>query len=55
MGSVVAFLQRADPPLTIDQLSLMCLEVAAGMKYLEQQKIVHRDLGEKFHRNFEWK
>eukprot|EP01117_Protostelium_nocturnum_P012211 TRINITY_DN4486_c0_g1_i2.p1 TRINITY_DN4486_c0_g1~~TRINITY_DN4486_c0_g1_i2.p1 ORF type:complete len:915 (+),score=209.93 TRINITY_DN4486_c0_g1_i2:79-2823(+) len=45
LGSLVTFLTEQDDNLPIHDLILMCQEVAAGMSYLESQKIVHRDLG----------
>jgi predicted outer membrane repeat protein len=47
MGSLDRFLQNADTAarMSVTDRIKMCTDVAAGCKYMEQQGVVHRDLG----------
>lgn len=43
-GSLLAFLRKKGTTLTDSQLMNMCLDAAAGMRYLESKNCIHRDL-----------
>ncbi|XP_018327553.1 tyrosine-protein kinase Fer isoform X4 [Agrilus planipennis] len=43
-GSLLTFLRKNSTHLTEAQLMNMCLDTAAGMKYLESKNCIHRDL-----------
>jgi tyrosine-protein kinase Fer len=43
-GSLLTFLRKKSPALTDGQLMKMCLDAAAGMRYLESKNCIHRDL-----------
>lgn len=43
-GSLLAFLRKKGATLTDSQLMNMCLDAAAGMRYLESKNCIHRDL-----------
>eukprot|EP01117_Protostelium_nocturnum_P010334 TRINITY_DN3714_c0_g1_i1.p1 TRINITY_DN3714_c0_g1~~TRINITY_DN3714_c0_g1_i1.p1 ORF type:complete len:930 (+),score=203.69 TRINITY_DN3714_c0_g1_i1:208-2790(+) len=45
LGSLLSFLNTTEENFSQNDLLLMCQEVAAGMMYLEGEKIIHRDLG----------
>ena len=43
-GSLLNYLRQKNVQLTIKQLMAMCVDVAAGMAYLESRNCIHRDL-----------
>ncbi|XP_077296884.1 tyrosine-protein kinase Fer isoform X2 [Arctopsyche grandis] len=43
-GSLLTFLRNRASSLTLKQLLGMCLDAAAGMRYLESKNCIHRDL-----------
>lgn len=43
-GSLLTFLRKKNSTLTDGQLMNMCLDAAAGMRYLESKNCIHRDL-----------
>ncbi|XP_076252921.1 tyrosine-protein kinase Fer isoform X1 [Rhynchophorus ferrugineus] len=43
-GSLLTFLRKKTSTLTENQLMKMCLDAAAGMRYLESKNCIHRDL-----------
>ncbi|XP_017777355.1 PREDICTED: tyrosine-protein kinase Fer isoform X2 [Nicrophorus vespilloides] len=43
-GSLLTFLRKKSSALTDGQLMNMCLDAAAGMRYLESKNCIHRDL-----------
>lgn len=43
-GSLLTFLRKKAVTLTEGQLMKMCLDAAAGMRYLESKNCIHRDL-----------
>ncbi|KAK9688404.1 Protein tyrosine and serine/threonine kinase, partial [Popillia japonica] len=43
-GSLLTFLRKKATTLTDSQLMNMCLDAAAGMRYLESKNCIHRDL-----------
>ncbi|CAH0559325.1 unnamed protein product [Brassicogethes aeneus] len=43
-GSLLTFLRKKSSNLTDAQLMKMCLDAAAGMRYLESKNCIHRDL-----------
>ncbi|VEN38029.1 unnamed protein product [Callosobruchus maculatus] len=43
-GSLLTFLRKKSSTLTDGQLMKMCLDTAAGMRYLESKNCIHRDL-----------
>lgn len=43
-GSLLNYLRQKNVHLTIQQLMAMCVDVAAGMAYLESRNCIHRDL-----------
>ncbi|CAH2006302.1 unnamed protein product, partial [Acanthoscelides obtectus] len=43
-GSLLTFLRKKSSSLTEGQLMKMCLDTAAGMRYLESKNCIHRDL-----------
>ncbi|XP_030767595.1 tyrosine-protein kinase Fer isoform X2 [Sitophilus oryzae] len=43
-GSLLTFLRKSASTLTENQLMKMCLDAAAGMRYLESKNCIHRDL-----------
>ncbi|XP_022919604.1 tyrosine-protein kinase Fer isoform X2 [Onthophagus taurus] len=43
-GSLLNFLRKKASSLTENQLMNMCLDAAAGMRYLESKNCIHRDL-----------
>lgn len=43
-GSLLTFLRKNASILTEGQLMNMCLDAAAGMRYLESKNCIHRDL-----------
>lgn len=43
-GSLLTFLRKNTTSLTDEQLMNMCLDAAAGMRYLESKNCIHRDL-----------
>ncbi|XP_049820478.1 tyrosine-protein kinase Fer isoform X2 [Aethina tumida] len=43
-GSLLTFLRKKSSTLTEPQLLKMCLDAAAGMRYLESKNCIHRDL-----------
>lgn len=45
-GSLLTMLQKSEDTHTVpvSELLSICIEVCSGMKYLEEQKIIHRDL-----------
>lgn len=43
-GSLLTFLRKKNTTLTDSQLMNMCLDAAAGMRYLESKNCIHRDL-----------
>lgn len=43
-GSLLAYLRKRGSKLKLKTLLRMCIDAAAGMKYLEQKQCLHRDL-----------
>lgn len=43
-GSLLTFLRKKSTSLVEAQLMKMCLDAAAGMRYLESKNCIHRDL-----------
>lgn len=43
-GSLLTFLRKKVNNLAEGQLMKMCLDAAAGMRYLESKNCIHRDL-----------
>lgn len=43
-GSLLTFLRKQGANLNDGHLMKMCLDVAAGMRYLESKNCIHRDL-----------
>lgn len=43
-GSLLTFLRKKNTSLSDSQLMNMCLDAAAGMRYLESKNCIHRDL-----------
>lgn len=43
-GSLLTFLRKKASNLPEGQLMKMCLDAAAGMRYLESKNCIHRDL-----------
>ena len=43
-GSLLTYLKSRGKSLTTRELAKMCLNTAAGMKYLEEKCCIHRDL-----------
>ncbi|CAL8138246.1 unnamed protein product [Orchesella dallaii] len=43
-GSLLTHLKNKGVQLTVRQLTKMCVDAAAGMKYLEEKHCIHRDL-----------
>ena len=43
-GGLINLIQKKEKSLTTTDLLAMSLHAAAGMKYLEQRKILHRDI-----------
>ncbi len=44
-GSLASVLTTQDKSIQLPDLLEMCIQTAAGMTYLQKQKIIHRDLG----------